>query len=103
MTGPVRGPEFALEQLARARAWELPGEGHRAGALVPGQALAGVSDHVRRRQRGVRSEYHGGVHLLTPFLGGNAEDRDVEDAWMLFKSGLDLGGVDVHAARDDHV
>jgi hypothetical protein len=36
-------------------------------------------------------------------LGRYPEDRDVEDARMLLQGGLDLGGVDVHAAGDDHV
>ena len=99
MTGPVRGPELALEQLARARAGEFAGEGHRAGALVPGQVLAGVGDHVSLRQRPSRGGHHGGVHLLTPLLGRDPEDRDIEDAWMLFHGGLDLRGAASPPAR----
>ena len=100
---PRRCPQLAFEQLARTGAREFRHEGHRAGTLVPGQVITGVPDHVRLGQRRPGRGHDGGMHLLTPFVRGDAEDRDVENARMLFQGGLDLGRVDVHAAGDDHV
>lgn len=43
-----------------------------------------VTDHVCLRQGRSWCANHGGVHLLTPVLGGDTEDRDVKGARMLF-------------------
>ena len=43
------------------------------------------------------------VDALAPLVVRDAEHRDVEDTGVLVDDRLDLGRVDVHAARDDHV
>ena len=43
------------------------------------------------------------MHDLAPLLGRDPEHRDVIDLGVLLQRRLDLGGVDVHAAGDDHV
>ena len=43
------------------------------------------------------------MHRLAPFLVGNADDRAFGDVGVLVERLLDLGGIDVLAAGDDHV
>ena len=68
------------------------GPGRRRGL---GRQLADAS--IARR------ELDGGLDLLAALVVGDAEDGDVGDRRVVDQHRLDLGRVDVHAARDDHV
>ena len=57
---------------------------------------------ARRRARAV-GQLHRRLHLLAPLLVGDPEHGDVGHRRVLDERLLDLGRVDVHAARDDHV
>ena len=59
------------------------------GQLVVGDAPAAALDH--------------GNHSLSPLLIGNADHRGVGHCIVGQQNSLDLGGVDVDAAADDHV
>src|SRR4051794_11175327 len=44
-----------------------------------------------------------GANLFTPLEVWHAKHRDVDDSWVPAQRVFDLGGIDVYAARDDHV
>ncbi len=44
-----------------------------------------------------------GAHALAPLGIVDADDRDLGHLGVRLEHGLDLGGVHVHAAGDDHV
>ena len=46
---------------------------------------------------------HHGLHRFAPLLVGHADGGDVTHRGVLQEHGVDLGRVDVHAARDDEV
>ena len=79
------------------------GEVHRPRHLVAGQVLARERRDLLAGQRRSRRPHDRRVHDLAPLLRRDPEHRDVIDLGMLLQRRLDLGGVDVHAAGDDHV
>ena len=101
---PVLVAEHALEQLA--------GVGARAARRAP-RSRAGACTRARRGSTNARSSsrsivspgfgLHDRVHALAPLVVGDAEHRGVEHLRVRVEHGFDLGGIDVHAARDDHV
>ena len=78
-------------------------EGDGLGDLVAGEVLGEFLAHESGVDGGVGIRLHGGAQDLAEIVVGNAEDTAVGDAGNLQKLGLDLGGIDVHAARDHHV
>ena len=66
-----------------------------------------VEERAARRRAGAVAraglELHDGADLLSPLGMRDADDAAVGDGRMLRERGLDLCGVDVDAARDDHV
>src|SRR5689334_6893557 len=103
---PVRIAQLALEELARRLARQLVREVDRARPLELGEPSREAL-HDRGPQHLVRRDTRRGLDdrldLLAHVVVGNAEHRDVADPRMGEDLALDLGGIDVHAARDDHV
>src|SRR4029450_3442633 len=66
-------------------------------------ALARPADQLARAHVGTRLSDHDGLHRLTPTLVGHAYHRDVGPGGMAEQGPPDLGGIDVLAARHDHV
>ena len=78
-------------------------EGHLARRLVVGEVRAAELQQLARRDAAAGAELDGGVDALSPVRIGYSEDGGVLDGGMTVQGVLDLGRVDVHAARDDHV
>ncbi len=76
----------------------------RRGRLKPARsrALAAVAVEGRRREPG-RARHHEGHHPLAPSLVGLADHRHVPHQRVAGEDLLDLHGMDVLAAADDHV
>ncbi len=78
----------------------------RARALHAGQRRATERNQrllqFRRCPAGIL-QLDDGLHFLAVFRIGDAEYRDVLDVGMQCQPVLDLGGIDVDAAGDDHV
>src|SRR5439155_14709203 len=55
------------------------------------------------RQAAVGQRHHDGLDGLAPAFVGNADDRHVRHLRVASQHALELGGVDVLAAGDDHV
>src|SRR5712691_5575485 len=100
---PIRVAKLALDELPRGVARQRVVERYLARDLVAGHVLAAEGDDLLRAERGARLELKLGVHALAPVLVGDAEDGGVEDLRMPVERVLDLGRVDIHARRDDHV
>ena len=105
-TGLDVGHRDELQQLGlRDLVERVPGqrvdEPHLARHLVARQPLAAVRDQLLLgRLAGEHDECEAG---LTPALVRNADDGGLRDGRMLVEDVLDLGGIDVLAAGDDHV
>src|SRR6478752_5518653 len=104
--GPVRVPQLALQQLARGLTRQLVHEIERARPLELGEPAAQVlhdrvAQRVVGRDAGPRLDDR--LDLLPHVVVGDAEHRGVGDVGVGQQLALDLGRVDVHATRDDHV
>ena len=68
----------------------IAAERHQLGGerVVSGDAFAHLDD---------------GLHRFAPLLVGHADGGDVAHGGVLEDHGVDLGRVDVHAARDDEL
>src|ERR1700730_18616234 len=71
--------------------------------LVIGERAPAVSRHIIRAEDLSRLQHDTGQHNLTPLGVRYSEDRGFANRGMLVKNRLDLAGVDVLAARDNHV
>src|SRR5258707_1682978 len=71
--------------------------------LVVRQALTTMADQVFCSYEQTRLENHTGCHQFTPLRIRYSEDRDLAYRRMVRNDGLDLGGIDIFAACDDHV
>ena len=49
------------------------------------------------------AQLHDRLHGLAPLFVGDADAGDVGNGGMLEQHGVDLGGIDVHAAGDDQL
>ena len=96
----------ALVELAVGVAGHRVDEVDAARQLVAGEHALAVREQLvgelgRRRDAGGRFDHR--LHLLAPVVVRDAEHRGVADRGVRQQGGLDLGRVDVHAARHDHV
>src|SRR5262245_54761631 len=103
LTGPVRLAQQAFDQLARGVPREIGVERHLARGLVVGHVRAAEGDDGLGGEDGAGSRLDGRVHALAPLRIRHAEDRGVLHVGVTVQDVLDLGRVDVDAARDDHV
>src|SRR5262249_29159864 len=105
--GPVGFAKFALHDLANGTARQRFAELHRDQPLRLAELAVGpVADllFARRGARaGIRAAHAERHRRFAPLLARNADDGDVDDVGMLEQQHLDVGGIDVEAARDDHV
>src|SRR4029077_16310810 len=72
-------------------------------ALVACNLATAVFQHVLGREPGAALGHDDGMHPLAPALVGHADHRDFGHALHQRDRILDLGRIDVLAARDDHV
>ena len=71
--------------------------------LVARQARAEMLQHRRRVELHARCRDHDGAADLAPARVGHGDDARLGDAAELRQRQLDLGGIDVLAAGDEHV
>src|ERR1700730_3223132 len=101
---PETFPQGPLQDLARAALRQLGlRELDAAGNLVVGEKPPAMDDQFVRAKSLSRLPYNAGRDEFAPLWVGYAEDRRFENRRMLVNDGFDLAGVDVFAARDDHV
>src|SRR5438552_4820824 len=100
---PVSVAKRSFQQLPRGVAWKLIGEIHRARLLVAGEALPAKRDQLLAADAGIASQLNHRLHRLAELLVRHADDGSVDHRGMRVEHRLDLGGVDVDPARDDHV
>src|ERR1700674_356717 len=101
---PETFPQRPLQDLARAALRQLGlRELDAAGNLVVGEKPPAMDDQFVRAKRLSRLPHNAGRDELAPLWVGYAEDRRFKNGRMLVNDGFDLAGVDVFAARDDHV
>src|SRR5664280_3793273 len=105
-TLPVGVAQLALVQLAVGVPGKGLGEVDRLGRLELGQPGGAVLEDLLG-QLGGRLDSLGRLDdrfdLLAPVVVGHAEDGHVADLGKAQQGALDLGGVDIGPARDDHV
>src|SRR5205823_7467982 len=71
--------------------------------LVISKRAPAVSHQIIRTEDLSRLQHYTGHHKLTPLGVWYSEDRGFANRGMLVKNRLDLAGVDVLAACDDHL
>ena len=92
-----------LKILPRLLARQRVGEFDHARHLVVGDALLQERAHRLALERGAVVRLHMRGERLAELGVGNAEHRAVGDLRHGDQHRLDLGRIDVHAARDHHV
>src|SRR6185503_20075427 len=75
----------------------------RLRRLESGNTLAGKIDDVGGGRLLAGLHHHDRLHGLAPFVVGDADHGGFRDVRVIADRALDLGGVDVLAAGDDHV
>src|SRR5581483_11860139 len=103
MVHPIRLAEFELENLSGRVARQLVHELDPSRALVASQPLAAASDDVRSTELDASVPHDEGERGLAPAVVRYADDRGVAHAVDTEEDVLDLPGVDVLPARNDHV
>ena len=101
--GPVTVPQLALQDLAGRRFRERVHEIHRAGFLVGGQVTSRDRDDLFRGRGHARLQRDDRFHRFAPFVVGHSDDRGFQYRRVTVDRILDLRGIDVLAAGDDHV
>src|SRR5579883_3039033 len=101
--GPIRLAQLALQDLARGIARQRLDEIDGARHLVAGDPLARELDELARRQRCALLLDDDRLDRLAPLIVGHADHGDIGDGGMGEERAFDLRGIDVLAARDDHV
>src|SRR5258708_2349442 len=102
--GPITYTKTPFEYSAGATLRQLGvQELNPAWNLVIGERAPAVSRQIVRAEDLSRLQHDTGRHKLTPLGVRYSEDRGFANRGMLVKNRLDLAGVDVLAARDDHV
>src|SRR5438034_1371594 len=101
---PITFTQNPFECFARA-AFRKIGvqELNPARNLVIGERAPAVSHYIIRAEDLSRLQHDAGHHKLTPLGVRYSEDRGFANRGMLVKNRFDLAGVDVLAARDNHV
>src|SRR5262245_57739106 len=101
---PETLPQQTLQNLARGVPRQRGvGELHASRNLVISERATAERHQVIGADGLSRCEHDTRGHELAPFLVWNAEHRGFMDRRMLEQDRLDFAGVDVLAARDDHV
>ena len=95
--------ELGLEDLAGRALGQLVEDADLAGVLVRGQLLLGVGHDLLRRDRLAGLEADHGHDLLAQPAVGLADHRGLGHRGVGEEHLLDLAGVHVEAAADDHV
>src|SRR5580692_4033970 len=95
--------QMAAQDLAGGVARQGFDEVDRLRRLEARDALAGEADDIRRRRLLAGLHHHDGLDRLAPFVVGHADHGDFGDIGVIADRAFDLGGIDVLAARDDHV
>src|SRR6266851_8946496 len=103
MALPVAIAQFTAQHLSHGVARQDVDEFHRARQLVAGELSVAEADDVLRRRALARVQDNAGTRRFSPLLVGHAHHRHLEDLGMQHQHALDLGGIDVLAAADDHV
>src|SRR6266576_3714718 len=102
--GPITFTQNPFEYFAGATLRQLGvQELNPAWSLVIGERAPAVSHQIIRVEDLSRLQDDTGHHKLTPLGVRHSEDGGFANRGMLVKDRLDLAGVDVLAARDDHV
>src|SRR5258708_12303938 len=102
--GPITFTQNSFEYFAGATLRQLGvQELNPAWNLVIGERAPAVSHQIIRAEDLSRLQHDTGHHKLTPLGVRYSEDRGFANRGMLVKNRLDLAGVDVLAARDNHV
>src|SRR4029077_16926642 len=102
--GPMTFTQDPFEYFAGATLRQLGvQELNPAWNLVIGERAPAVRHHIIRVEDLSRLQHDAGHHKLTPLGVRYSEDRGFANRGMLVKNRLDLAGVDVLAARDNHV
>ena len=97
---------MALQQFARLAARHRRHDVVATRHLVTGQLLTGERGDRRLefcRPLGALGQLQGGLHPFAELFVGHTEHRHIHNGRMAGEHPFDLGRVDVHAARDDHV
>ena len=95
--------QLVLHHFAGGVAGELVDEPEVAGAFVVGEALGAEREQRLVRERRAGLAHHERADVLAEHLVRHADDRGLLHVGVLEDHGLDVGGVDVVAAADDHV
>src|ERR1700730_12007862 len=104
LTGPEPFAQCALEDFAGAGLRQLEiGELDATWNLVTGQRSTAVRDQLIHTERGAGFQHDTRHDQLTPLGIGDAEHRGLANGRMFVEDSLDLAGIDVLAAGDDHV
>jgi hypothetical protein len=102
--GPITFTQYSLEYFAGATLGQLGVEElNPAWNLVIGERTPAVSHHIIRTEDRFRFQHDTGHHQLAPLGVWYSKDCGFANRGMLVKNRLDLAGVDVLAARDNHV
>src|SRR6516225_10127697 len=101
---PIGRAQFALQDLASpGKRKRLAAELDAARAFIMGDRLSAMGDDVLGGGIATFLEDHDGVDGLAPFLARDRDHRALRHGGMIAHRVLDLGGIDVLAASDDHI
>src|SRR5918994_1268231 len=101
--GPVGLAQFAFHDLANGAARKRIAELHGSKPLGLAELPVGpLADFVLRR-RGAGPAHAKRHRRFAPLLARDADHRHVDHVGVLQQHDLDVGGIDVEAAGDDHV
>src|SRR5262245_53808180 len=104
LMGPKSLTQNPFEYFAGATLRQLGvQELNPAWNLVIGERAAAVSHQVFRAEDLSRLQHDTGHHQFAPLRVRYSEDRGLPNHRMVVKTCLDLAGIDILAARDNHV
>src|SRR6266404_4625315 len=104
LAGPGSVTENSFEDFAGAALRQLGfGELDAARNFEIGERSSAKRDQLISSQSLPRLENNAGLHDLTPLRVRYSKDRHFAHGWMRVNRGLDFAGINILAARDDHV